>query len=144
MRREKYVEGKFGNPPHPKDEYPLLECKDLRARRMLEFVIPIFYLEKPKQVTVTVGNIVFGAYTGESDVDWALVMRNMVKRLLTKIGKSKPTPICPYLLYLYVAHDTIQPEDKKVYMWESCLCATTSNRMKMSNRPARKTWNTRV
>ena len=32
------------------------------------------------RVTVMVGNIVFGAYMGEQDVDWALVMRDMVKR----------------------------------------------------------------
>ena len=69
MRGEKYVEGKFANPPHPKDGYFLPECKDPRARRMLEFVIPIFYLEKLAQVMVTVGNTVFGTYTGEWDVD---------------------------------------------------------------------------
>ena len=40
---EKYVEAKFANPPHPKDGYFLPECKDSRARRMLEFIISIFY-----------------------------------------------------------------------------------------------------
>ena len=47
-RVEKYAEGKFANPPHPKDGYFISECKDLRARRMLEFVIPIIYPEKPR------------------------------------------------------------------------------------------------
>ena len=69
-------------------------------------------------MTITVGNTIFGAYTGERKVDWALVMRDMVRRLLTEIGKSKPTPICSYLLHLYIAHDTVQPKDKKVYMVE--------------------------
>ena len=49
-------------------------------------------------------------------MDWALVIRNVVLRLLTGVGKSKPTPICPYLLYLYIAHDVVQAEDKRVYM----------------------------
>ena len=40
----------------------------------------------------------------------------MVKRLLTRVGKSKPTPICPYLLHLYIAHNVVQADDKKVYM----------------------------
>ena len=39
-----------------------------------------------------------------------------MKRLLTGVGKSKPTSICPYLLHLYIAHDVVQAEDKKVYM----------------------------
>ena len=114
--REKYAEGKFANPPHPKDGYSLPECKDLRARRMLEFVVPIPYPEKLERVTVTVGNTIFGAYMGEKEVDWALVMKDTVKRLLTGISKSKSTPIYPYLLHLYIAHDVVQAEDRKVYM----------------------------
>ena len=49
-------------------------------------------------------------------MDWALVIRHTVQRLLTGVGKSKPTPICSYLLHLYIAHDVVQAEDKKVYM----------------------------
>ena len=113
---KKYAEGKFANPPHPKDDYFLPKCKDSRARRMLEFVIPIFYPEKPSRVTVMVGNTMFGVYMGKRKVDWALVMRDMVRRLLTRIGKSKPTPIYSYLLHLYIAYDTIQLKDKRVYM----------------------------
>ena len=113
---ERFVEGKFANPPHPKDSYPLSECKDPRATQMLEFVVPILYPEKPARVMVTVGNTIFGAYTREKEADWALVIRDIVWRLLTGIGKSKPTPICPYLLHLYIAHEVVQVEDKKVYM----------------------------
>ena len=49
-------------------------------------------------------------------MDWALVIRDVVRRLLTKVGKSKPTPICPYLLHLYITYDVVQADDKKVYM----------------------------
>ena len=85
---------------------------------MLEFLIPILYPKKPARVTITIGNTVFGAYTGERGVDWALVVNDTIRRLLTRIGKSKPTIICPYLMHLYYVHDAIQPEDKKVYMVE--------------------------
>ena len=51
---KRFAEGKFANPPHPKDGYPLPECKDPRARRMLEFVLPILYLKKPARVTVRI------------------------------------------------------------------------------------------
>ena len=104
---ERYAEGKFANPLHSKDGYSLPECTDPRARWVLEFLVPILYPEKPARVTVTVGNTIFGAYTGEREVDWALVIRDVVKRLLTGVGKSKPTPICPYLLHLYIAHDVV-------------------------------------
>ena len=82
----------------------------------MEFVVPILYPKKPARMTVTVGNTIFGTYLGEREVDWALIMKDMVKRLLTGIGKSKSTPICPYLLHLYIAHNVVQVEDEKVYM----------------------------
>ena len=43
-------------------------------------------------------------------------MRDMVRQLLAEIGKSKPTPMCPYLLHLYVSHNAIQPQERKVHM----------------------------
>ena len=135
-RGEKFVEGKFTHPSHFKDGYPLPDCKDPRTRRMLEFLIPILYLEKPTRVTIMVGNMVFGVYTSERVVDWALVIRDMVRRLLAGIGKSKPTPICPYLLHLYYVHDAIELEDKRCTWSESPSCNTMSNWMKRSNRLA--------
>ena len=66
-RVERYAEGKFANPPHPKDGYALPECMDPKARQMLKFLVPILYPEKPARVTVTVGNTIFGAYTGERE-----------------------------------------------------------------------------
>ena len=63
--------------------------------------MPILYPEKPTRVMVTVAN------TGEREVDWALMMRDTVWRLLTGVDKSKPTPICMYLLHLYIAHDVV-------------------------------------
>ena len=66
---EKLMEGNFSHPPHSKDGYALLDCKDPRAKRVLEFLIPILYLEKLARVRVIVGNTIFGALTGEKEVD---------------------------------------------------------------------------
>ena len=44
------------------------------------------------------------------------MIRDVVRRLLAGVGKSKPTPICSYLLHLYIAYDVVHAEDKKVYM----------------------------
>ena len=64
-QNKKYAAGKFANPPYANDGYLLPECKDPRARRLLEFLVPIFYPKKPVRVTITVGNTIFGAYTRE-------------------------------------------------------------------------------
>ena len=101
-QKKMFVEGKFTHPPHRKDRYPLPDYKDPRARRVLEFLMLILYPEKLARVTITVGNTIFGAYIHEQVVDWTLVIRYTVRKLLAGIGKSKPTSIFPYLLHLYL------------------------------------------
>ena len=49
-------------------------------------------------------------------VDWVLVIPDVVRRFLTGVGKSKPTPICLFLLHLYIAHNVVHAQDKRVYM----------------------------
>ena len=104
---DKLVDDKFKNPPTPKDKYTLVDCKDVRARRVLEFLVPLLYSEKPTRVTMTIGNTIFGALIGEREADWALVIRDMMKRLITTLGKSKTSPLYPYVFHLYFVHDAI-------------------------------------
>ena len=55
-RTDKFIGGKFRNATNPKDGFAIADCEDSRSKRVLEFLIPIFYPEKPTRVTVTVGN----------------------------------------------------------------------------------------
>ena len=66
---------------------------------MLEFLVPFLYPEKPMRVTITVGNTIFGALSGERPVDWGQVVKDIVQRLFSRMGKSKTTPICPYVFH---------------------------------------------
>ena len=59
MWGKKYAKDKFTHLPHPKDGYSLPDCKDPRARRLLELLVPILYPKKLAQVIVTVGNTIF-------------------------------------------------------------------------------------
>ena len=52
---------------------------------MLEFLVPILYLEKPTRVTINIGNTVFGSLIEEGKVDWSLVIRNIVQKLVPRI-----------------------------------------------------------
>ena len=82
---------------------------------MLEFFVPILYLTKPTQATIMIENTIFNALFGEEKVDSALVMRDVVKRLLVGVEKLKPTPICPYVFHLYHHAETLKLEEKKAY-----------------------------
>ena len=100
-RTDKFIGGKFQNAANPKDGFAIADCEDSRAKRVLEFLIPILYPEKPTRVTVTVGNTIFGALLGERKVDLRVVLQAVVAKLVEGARKLKATPIGPYLFHLY-------------------------------------------
>ena len=68
-RTDQFIDGMFSGHVNPKDGYVVVDCKDPRARRVLEFLVPLQYPEKPTRVTITVGNTIFGALSGERLID---------------------------------------------------------------------------
>ena len=97
-RTDWFIDGMFSARVNPKDGYAVVDCKDPRAKRVLEFLVPLLY---PKKPTIMVGNTIFGALSGERPVDWRIVVKDLVQRLLSGMGKSKAMPICPYVFHLY-------------------------------------------
>ena len=77
-RTDLYIEGKFRNDADPKDGFPVRDCRDSRECRLLEFLVPIVHLDKPTQVTRTIGNTIFGALSGDRPVDWGKVFSELV------------------------------------------------------------------
>ena len=73
-RTDRFIGGKFRNAANPKDGFAIADCEDSRAKRVMEFLIPILYPEKPTRVTVTVGNTIFDALLDERKVDWGIVL----------------------------------------------------------------------
>ena len=45
-----FVDDKFRNLSNPKDGYAVVDCKDMRAKQVLEFLFLLLYLEKPTRV----------------------------------------------------------------------------------------------
>ena len=114
-RTDQYVEGKFLHKADPKDGFPVRECRDARERRLLEFLVPIVHPNKPTRVTRTLGNTVFGALGGERPIDWAKIFAELVNRLVGAAGKTKPTPICPFLYHLYESKGLLTEDEETNY-----------------------------
>lgn len=96
---DNFAQGKFAHTVDMKDEYPLRNCIVAREKRVLEFLVPIFYPEKPNRVTITLGNTIFGLLSRERPIDWAKVIRHVVGKLVGGVGKQKGTPISPFLYH---------------------------------------------
>jgi hypothetical protein len=82
----------FKDLPSLKDGYSIEDCKDPRHRRLLAFLVPIVYPEKPNRITVTWGNTIFRALNGGRKVNWARVITTLVIQLAARVGKSRATP----------------------------------------------------
>ena len=114
-RTDKFIGGKFQNLVNPKDRFAVANCKDARAKRVLEFLIPILYLEKPTRVTVTVGNTIFGALLKERKIDWGIILQSVVAKLVEGVRKNKAMPIGPYLFHLYVGQEVLLSQEMVAY-----------------------------
>ena len=114
-RTDLYIEGKFRNKADPKDGFPVRDCRNPRERKLLEFLVPIVHPDKPTRVTCTIENTIFGALSGERPVDWGKVFSELVQRLVGGAGKSKPTPICPFLYHLYECKGLLTEEEETDY-----------------------------
>ena len=88
-RTDRFIDGMFSGRVNPKDGYVVVDCKDPRVKRVLEFLVPLLYPEKPTRVTITVRNTIFGALSGERPVDWGIVVKDLVQRLLSRMGSPR-------------------------------------------------------
>lgn len=100
LKKEEYAKACFST-KDAKNGYSLQDCTDPRAKRVFAFLVPILHPEKPARITVTLANTVYGCFLGERMVNWAIIMREVVLRLVKGVNNNKRTPLCPFLIHLY-------------------------------------------
>jgi hypothetical protein len=120
-RKDEYVKDCFQALPSPKDGYAIEDCTDPQHRRLLAFLVPILYPEKPNRITVTMGNTIFGALNGGRKVNWARIISNLVVQLAARVGKSRASPICPFLYHLYERKELLRPEEEKSWKIQEAM-----------------------
>jgi hypothetical protein len=120
-RKDEYVKDCFQELPSPKDGYAIKDCTDPRHRRVLAFLVPILYPEKPNRITVTMGNTIFGALKRGRKVNWARIITNLVVQLAARVGKSRASPFCPFLYHLYEHKELLMPEEEKSWKIQEAM-----------------------
>ena len=94
-RKDGLFVGNFRGDVDPKEGLHPANCRNPRERRVLEFLMPILYPEKPKRISLTMANTLFGALSGVRLVNWGLLIHEIVGRALPNIGK-KPSYLSPF------------------------------------------------
>ena len=103
--------GKFKREVYPNEGLHHANCRNPGERRVLEFLMPILNPEKPKRITLTMANTLFGALFEVRLVNWGVLI-HIISRAIPYIGK-KPSYLSPYILHLYQHYEcaTIDKED---------------------------------
>ena len=68
FRTENFVGGRFSQKRDSKDVYIMEDCIDPRARRVLEYIVPIVYSERPTRCTTSLVVTILGSYFTERKV----------------------------------------------------------------------------
>jgi hypothetical protein len=110
-RKDGLFAEKFRGEVDPKEGLHPSNCRNGRERRMLEFLMPILNPEKPKRISLTMANTLFGAMSGVRLVNWGLLIHEVVGRAIPHIGR-KPSYISPFLLRLYRRYDCITVDEE--------------------------------
>ena len=110
-RKDGLFAGKFRGDVDPKEGLHPSNYRNPRERRVLEFLMPIFYREKPKRISLTMANTMFGALSGVRPVNWGLLIHEIDGRALPSIGK-KPSYLSPFILHMYKHYDCISAEEE--------------------------------
>jgi hypothetical protein len=67
------------------------------------------------------GNTIFGALNGGWKVNWARIIANLVIQLAARVGKSRASPICPFLYHLYERKELLRPEEEKSWKIQEAM-----------------------
>ena len=102
---------KFKGVVDPKDGLHPSNCRNPTERRLLEFLMPILNPKKPKQITLTMANTLFGIMSGVRPVNWGLLIHEVVGRALPHIGR-KPSYLSPFILLLYKHFNCITADEE--------------------------------
>jgi hypothetical protein len=73
--------------------------------------MPILNPEKPKRISLTMANTLFGAMSGVRPVNWGLLIHEVVARAIPNIGR-KPSHLSPFLLHLYRHYECITADEE--------------------------------
>ena len=69
-QKDTFFVGKLKAKQDPKDGFHPVDCRNPRKHRVIEFLLPIPYPEKPKRLSITMANTIFGALSGTRPINW--------------------------------------------------------------------------
>ena len=110
-RRDRLFTGKFQSDVDPKEGSHPKNYRNKRERRVMEFLLPILNSDKPKRISLTIANNLFGAMSRSRPVNWGIIIHEVVAQALLNIGK-RPSFLSPFILHLHRHYELLLPEEE--------------------------------
>jgi hypothetical protein len=111
-KRDDCTRDKFTRKLDAKYGYFVRDCKDIREKRVLAFLVPILNPEKPYNITLTLASTIFLSFAGERMVDWGHLVGDQVHKLASITKRGLPTYIGPFLFHLYDQQNLLTVEEE--------------------------------
>jgi len=77
----------------------------------LEFLVLVLVLDQPKWVLATIANTIFGSFLEMMEVNWGLLLYELIRKIVAGIEKRKPSVTSPYLFYLYNRNECLREDE---------------------------------
>ena len=87
--RSEFMVNAFLDRGDAKEGWTVRDIVNLDTRLVIRLLNLIFHLEKPKRVTANWASTSLGAMAGKIQVDWAIMMKEMVHRKIQDLRKVK-------------------------------------------------------
>ena len=96
-RQDGLYAGKFRTDPDLEDSFQPGNCQNLKEWRVLEFLLPILNLEKPKRISLTMANTLFGAMSRVRAGNWGGIIHEYVEKSIPphRAETLLPIPLHP-------------------------------------------------
>jgi hypothetical protein len=78
---------------------------------VIEFILPILSPKKPKRLSITMANTLFGTMSGVQPGNWGRLLQEYVEKSLPHIGR-KSSFLSPYILHLYQQYGCINKAEE--------------------------------
>ena len=109
--KDTYFLRKFKAENNPKDGFYAIDCRNPREQRVIEFLLPILYPDKPKRLSITMANTIFRAPSRVRLVNWGRLIQKLVEKFIPHT-RRKHSPLSPYLHHLYQQNICVKEEEE--------------------------------
>ncbi|CAM6129143.1 unnamed protein product [Calypogeia fissa] len=115
LRGENFTAPYFDGNINPKEGWVLRKCNHIPLRRVLAFLVPLIYPERPNRVTVKIGSTIIASYLRMRKISWPKILEDVISKQVKILESKTPSSLSCYLAHIYFHQKVMFREEKLDY-----------------------------